>query len=99
MKKKKDPIRTGLENEPANFQQPDAANRPADPAAQYDQERERHSTTSTDNPVSVEVNYGGGAIPGCVNVSTPLDPGMQSALMPGTLTIVPHRTSPACSCT
>ncbi|KAL9692503.1 hypothetical protein quinque_015885 [Culex quinquefasciatus] len=27
-------------------------------AAQYDQER--HSTTSTDNPVSVEVNYGGG---------------------------------------
>ncbi|KAL9698831.1 hypothetical protein quinque_002272 [Culex quinquefasciatus] len=61
-------------------------------AAQYDQERERHSTTSTDNPVSVEVNYGGGAIPSCVNVSTPLDPGMQSALMPGTLTIVPHRT-------
>ncbi|KAL9705967.1 hypothetical protein quinque_009485 [Culex quinquefasciatus] len=28
MKKKKDPIRTGLKNEPANFQQPDAANRP-----------------------------------------------------------------------
>ncbi|KAL1376024.1 hypothetical protein pipiens_017128, partial [Culex pipiens pipiens] len=36
-----------------------------------------HSTTSTDDPVTDEVNYGRVAIPGypfCVNVSTPLDP-------------------------